>query len=68
MKIMAFCSAVLCLAVALLVAQTPAVPTMDPEPHHHLALHNDHVKVFSVEVKPGYKEARFIAIVSPRVP
>src|SRR5579863_6387847 len=36
-----------------LVAQTPAVPTMDHEPHHHLALHNDYVKVFNVEVMPG---------------
>jgi len=36
-----------------LVAQTPAVPTMDHEPHHHLALHNDYVKVFNVEVAPG---------------
>jgi hypothetical protein len=26
---------------------------MDHEPHHHLALHNDYVKVFNVEVKPG---------------
>jgi len=36
-----------------LVAQTPAVPTMDHEPHHHLALHNDFVKVFNVEVPLG---------------
>jgi len=36
-----------------LVAQAPAVPTMDHEPHHHLALHNDYVKVFNVEVSPG---------------
>jgi quercetin dioxygenase-like cupin family protein len=35
------------------VAQAPAVPTMDHEPHHHLALHNDYVKVFNVEVAPG---------------
>ena len=34
-------------------AQAPAVPTMDHEPHHHLALHNDYVKVFNVEVSPG---------------
>jgi hypothetical protein len=26
---------------------------MDHEPHHHLALHNDYVKVFNVEVAPG---------------
>jgi quercetin dioxygenase-like cupin family protein len=36
-----------------LVAQAPAVITMDQEPHHHLALHNDYVKVFKVEVAPG---------------
>lgn len=36
-----------------LVAQTSAVITMDQEPHHHLALHNDYVKVFKVEVSPG---------------
>jgi quercetin dioxygenase-like cupin family protein len=26
---------------------------MDQEPHHHLALENDYVKVFNVEVAPG---------------
>jgi hypothetical protein len=36
-----------------LLAQTPAIPTMDHEPHHHLSLHNDYVKVFNVEVAPG---------------
>ena len=36
-----------------LVAQTSDVITMDQEPHHHLALHNDYVKVFNVEVAPG---------------
>jgi hypothetical protein len=36
-----------------LFAQDPAVITMDQEPHHHLALHNDYVKVFKVEVSPG---------------
>jgi hypothetical protein len=35
------------------VAQTPAIPTMDHEPHHHLALHNEYVKVFNVIVSPG---------------
>jgi hypothetical protein len=34
-------------------AQTPDVITMDQEPLHHLALHNDFVKVFKVEVSPG---------------
>jgi hypothetical protein len=36
-----------------LVAQAPAVITMDQEPHHHLALQNDYVKVFQVKVAPG---------------
>jgi uncharacterized Zn-binding protein involved in type VI secretion len=36
-----------------LVAQAPAVITMDKEPHHHLALRNEYVKVFKVEVSPG---------------
>jgi hypothetical protein len=36
-----------------LFAQAPDVITMDQEPHHHLALHNDYVKVFKVEVSPG---------------
>lgn len=52
MKIKAAWIAALCLVPASLVAQTPAVPTMDHEPHHHLALHNDYVKVFNVEVAP----------------
>jgi hypothetical protein len=38
---------------SFLAAQTTAIPTMDHEPHHHLALHNDYVKVFNVEVAPG---------------
>ena len=42
-----------CLLPLPLVAQAPAVITMDQEPHHHLALHNDYVKVFNVEVSPG---------------
>jgi quercetin dioxygenase-like cupin family protein len=36
-----------------LAAQAPAVITMDKEPHHHLALNNEYVKVFKVEVSPG---------------
>ena len=36
-----------------LLAQAPAVITMDQEPHHHLSLKNDYVKVFRVEVSPG---------------
>jgi quercetin dioxygenase-like cupin family protein len=36
-----------------LMAQAPSVITMDQEPHHHLALHNDYVKVFNVEVASG---------------
>jgi hypothetical protein len=35
------------------MAQTPEVITMDQEPHHHLALHNDFVKIFDVVVSPG---------------
>jgi hypothetical protein len=34
-------------------AQTADVITMDQEPHHHLVLHNDYVKIFKVEVSPG---------------
>jgi quercetin dioxygenase-like cupin family protein len=36
-----------------IAAQAPDVVTMDQEPHHHLALHNEYVKVFKVEVSPG---------------
>jgi uncharacterized Zn-binding protein involved in type VI secretion len=43
----------MCLLSLPLLAQTPSVPTMDHEPHHHLALHNDYVKVFNVQVAPG---------------
>src|SRR6202166_5201924 len=53
MNITAAWIAGMCLLPLPLVAQTPAVPTMDHEPHHHLALHNDYVKVFKVEVSPG---------------
>jgi hypothetical protein len=45
--------AVLLLSARLAFAQDPAVITMDQEPHHHLVLQNDYVKVFSVEVSPG---------------
>jgi hypothetical protein len=53
MKIKFAWFAALWLLPSLLVAQSPSVPTMDHEPHHHLALHNDYVKVFNVEVAPG---------------
>jgi len=53
MKTRATWIAVMCLAALPLAAQSPAVPTMDHEPHHHLALHNDHMKVFNVLVSPG---------------
>jgi quercetin dioxygenase-like cupin family protein len=46
-------SAAICLVAMPLAAQAPAIPTMDHEPHHHLVLHNDYVKVFNVEVAPG---------------
>lgn len=42
-----------CLLPLPLAAQTPAVVPMDQEPHHHLVLQNDYVKVFNVEVSPG---------------
>lgn len=38
---------------SLLLAQTPNVPNMDHEPHHHLAMENDFVKVFDVRVAVG---------------
>ena len=46
-----------CLLPLPIFAQAPEVTrgviTMDQEPHHHLALQNDFVKVFKVEVSPG---------------
>lgn len=45
--------AAMCLLPLPLFAQGPDVITMDQEPHHHLALQNDYVKVFNVEVSPG---------------
>lgn len=45
--------AAMCLLPLPVVAQSSAVITMDQEPHHHLALHNEYVKVFKVEVSPG---------------
>lgn len=33
-------------------AQTPAVIPLASEPHHHLALHNEYVNVYQVEVAP----------------
>ncbi|HET6142087.1 MAG TPA: hypothetical protein VFE02_01170 [Candidatus Acidoferrales bacterium] len=30
-----------------------AIPKMDHEPHHHLVLHSNYVKAFTVEVAPG---------------
>lgn len=53
MKTRAAWFAALCITPWPLAAQTPAVPTMDHEPHHHLALHNDYVKIFNVVVAPG---------------
>jgi len=43
----------LCLAALPLMAKSARVITMDEEPHHHLALHNEYVKLFKVEVSPG---------------
>jgi uncharacterized Zn-binding protein involved in type VI secretion len=45
--------ALACLVSLPLAAQSPDVITMDQEPHHHLVLHNDYVKVFNVVVSPG---------------
>lgn len=53
MKTKAACVAAMWLLPLPLFAQAPPVITMDQEPHHHLALHNDYVKVFNVEVAPG---------------
>jgi len=58
MKTMAGWIAAVCLLSLPIVAQTTgvatsAVITMDQEPHHHLTLQNDYVKVFRVEVAPG---------------
>jgi len=53
MKIDAAWCAALCLFPLPLFAQDPSVITMDQEPHHHLTLQNDYVKVFKVEVSPG---------------
>ena len=53
MKVRAALFAAMWLLPLPLVAQAPAIPTMDHEPHHHLALHNDYVKVFNVVVSSG---------------
>ncbi len=53
MKTNAAWLAAMCLLPVPLFAQVPDVITMDQEPHHHLALHNDYVKVFDVRVSPG---------------
>jgi hypothetical protein len=44
--------AALILPVAV-AGQVPDFILMDQEPHHHLTLQNDYVKVFNVEVAPG---------------
>jgi uncharacterized Zn-binding protein involved in type VI secretion len=53
MKMRTVWFAAMCLLPLPLVAQAPAVITMDKEPHHHIALRNNYVKVFKVEVSPG---------------
>jgi uncharacterized Zn-binding protein involved in type VI secretion len=45
--------AAMCLLPLPLFAQGSDIITMDQEPHHHLTLQNDYVKVFKVEVSPG---------------
>ena len=44
---------VLFLLAIPLGGQDANVITMDQEPHHHLTLQNDYVKIFKVEVSPG---------------
>src|SRR5215831_1914536 len=53
MKTRSIWIAAIWLLPAFVAAQSPPVITMDQEPHHHLALHNDEVKVFAVQVSPG---------------
>jgi hypothetical protein len=53
MKIKAAWCAMICLLPFPIGAQTPAVVSMDHEPHHHLVLQNDYVKVFSAKAVPG---------------
>jgi hypothetical protein len=38
---------------AAISGQEPAVLPLEAEPHHHLALKNEYVKVYQVEVAPG---------------
>jgi hypothetical protein len=45
-------AAIFVLSATAVLAQDSAVITMDLEPHHHLAMQNDYVKVFNVEVSP----------------
>jgi hypothetical protein len=40
-------------AGAVVCAQEPEVLALASEPHHHLALHNEYVNVYRVEVQPG---------------
>ncbi len=40
-----------CLPVAIF-AQVPTVIPLASEPHHHIALHNEYVNVYEVEVRP----------------
>ena len=40
-------------AGAVVCAQEPEVLAVAAEPHHHLALHNEYVNVYRVEVQPG---------------
>jgi hypothetical protein len=41
-----------CWLSLLVAAQTPAVIPLASEPHHHLALHNQYVNLYQVEVAP----------------
>jgi hypothetical protein len=53
MKARRACFAALWFLPLPLAAQAPSVITMDQEPHHHLVMKNDFVKIFNVVVAPG---------------
>src|ERR1700758_2947943 len=53
MKTSYACIAALMILYLPLIAQVPSIITMDQEPHHHLVMRNDLVKIFNVVVAPG---------------
>jgi quercetin dioxygenase-like cupin family protein len=42
----------MCIFLSAARSQTPAVIPLSSEPHHHLALHNEYVNLYQVEVAP----------------